>query len=40
MDYRLGGGWTDGWVDKPLSGTIQGDEMTVKKIFGYLQVPY
>ncbi|RKL46406.1 hypothetical protein BFJ70_g2898 [Fusarium oxysporum] len=36
----FGGGWTEGWVDKPLSGTIKGDEMTVKKIFGYLQVLY
>ncbi|RKK56575.1 hypothetical protein BFJ67_g3859 [Fusarium oxysporum f. sp. cepae] len=36
----FGGGWTEGWVDKPLSGTITGDEMTVKKIFGYLQVLY
>ncbi|KAF5629990.1 kinase-like (PK-like) [Fusarium tjaetaba] len=34
----FGGGWTEGWVDEELSGTVKGDEMAVKKIFEYLQV--
>ncbi|KAI1018025.1 hypothetical protein LB504_003990 [Fusarium proliferatum] len=34
----FGGGWTEGWVDEELSGTVKGDEVAVKKIMGYLQV--
>lgn len=34
----FGGGWTEGWVDEDLSGTIQGGEVAVKKIMEYLQV--
>ncbi|KAF9767661.1 hypothetical protein IL306_015138 [Fusarium sp. DS 682] len=34
----FGGGWTEGWVDEDLSGTVAGDEIAVKKIFEYLQV--
>ncbi|KAF5966169.1 kinase domain-containing protein [Fusarium bulbicola] len=34
----FGGGWTEGWVDEELSGTVEGDEMAVRKIMEYLQV--
>ncbi|CVK91279.1 uncharacterized protein FMAN_09422 [Fusarium mangiferae] len=34
----FGGGWTEGWVDEELSGTVKGDEVAVKKIMEYLQV--
>lgn len=34
----FGGGWTDGWVDQELSGTVEGDELAVKKIFEFLEV--
>jgi tRNA A-37 threonylcarbamoyl transferase component Bud32 len=35
----FGGGWTEGWVDEELSGTVETDEMAVRKIMEYLQVP-
>ncbi|UNI17090.1 hypothetical protein JDV02_003468 [Purpureocillium takamizusanense] len=34
----FGGGWTDGWVEQELSGTIEGDELAVRKIFEFLGV--
>ncbi|KAF5621987.1 kinase-like (PK-like) [Fusarium sp. NRRL 52700] len=34
----FGGGWTEGWVDEELSGTVKGDEVAVRKIMEYLQV--
>ncbi|KAM0321440.1 hypothetical protein ACHAQA_010116 [Verticillium albo-atrum] len=34
----FGGGWTDGWVTPDLSGTVEGDEIAVQKIFEFLQV--
>lgn len=34
----FGGGWTEGWVDEDLSGTVQGDEVAVQRIFEYLGV--
>ncbi|EEY16059.1 conserved hypothetical protein [Verticillium alfalfae VaMs.102] len=34
----FGGGWTDGWATRELSGTVEGDEMAVKKIFDFLEV--
>ncbi|KAK7414162.1 hypothetical protein QQX98_006948 [Neonectria punicea] len=34
----FGGGWTDGWVTPELSGTVEGDDMAVEKIFEFLEV--
>ncbi|KAG5748479.1 hypothetical protein H9Q70_008855 [Fusarium xylarioides] len=34
----FGGGWTEGWVDEELSGTVKGDNVAVRKIMEYLQV--
>ncbi|CZR42605.1 uncharacterized protein FPRO_09908 [Fusarium proliferatum ET1] len=34
----FGGGWTEGWVDEELSGTVKGDEVAIKKIMEYLQI--
>ncbi|KAF5611235.1 kinase-like (PK-like) [Fusarium subglutinans] len=34
----FGGGWTEGWVDEELSGTVEGDEVAVRKTMEYLQV--
>lgn len=34
----FGGGWTDGWVEPELSGTVEGDELAVKKILAFLDV--
>ncbi|KAH7168451.1 hypothetical protein DER46DRAFT_623910 [Fusarium sp. MPI-SDFR-AT-0072] len=34
----FGGGWTEGWVDEELSGTVKGDEVAVRKIIEYLQI--
>ncbi|KAK3179305.1 hypothetical protein K4F52_009208 [Lecanicillium sp. MT-2017a] len=34
----FGGGWTEGWLDHELAGTIEGDELAVKKIFAFLGV--
>ncbi|KAK3936889.1 hypothetical protein QBC46DRAFT_393995 [Diplogelasinospora grovesii] len=34
----FGGGWTDGWVEPELSGTVEGDELAVKKILEFLEV--
>ncbi|KAJ3490179.1 hypothetical protein NLG97_g5844 [Lecanicillium saksenae] len=34
----FGGGWTDGWLDRELSGTIEGDATVVRKIFELLDV--
>ncbi|KAI4868857.1 hypothetical protein F4820DRAFT_408951 [Hypoxylon rubiginosum] len=34
----FGGGWTDGWVSQELSGTVEGDEMALKRIFEYLEI--
>lgn len=34
----FGGGWTDGWLDQELSGTVEGDELAVKKIREFLEV--
>ncbi|KAK7415189.1 hypothetical protein QQZ08_012417 [Neonectria magnoliae] len=34
----FGGGWTDGWVTPELSGTVEGDDMAVGKIFEFLEV--
>lgn len=34
----FGGGWTDGWVEPELSGTMEGDKLAVKKILEFLEV--
>jgi serine/threonine-protein kinase RIO1 len=34
----FGGSWTDGWVDKELRETREGDEQAVKRILDFLQV--
>ncbi|KAI0378202.1 hypothetical protein F5Y04DRAFT_262678 [Hypomontagnella monticulosa] len=34
----FGGGWTDGWVDEELEGTVDGDEQAVQKILNFLDV--
>lgn len=34
----FGGGWTDGWLDHELSGTVEGDNVAVQKIFDFLAV--
>lgn len=34
----FGGGWTDGWVDQELSGTVEGDEVALKKICKFLEI--
>ncbi|KAI1769726.1 hypothetical protein F4818DRAFT_435424 [Hypoxylon cercidicola] len=34
----FGGGFTDGWVDKELADTAEGDEQAVKKIMDFLNV--
>lgn len=34
----FGGGWTDGWVEPELSGTVEGDKLAVKKILEFLEV--
>ncbi|KAI9708960.1 MAG: hypothetical protein M1820_003654 [Bogoriella megaspora] len=34
----FGGSWTDGWVDKELAGTIQGDEQALRKILNFLNI--
>ncbi len=34
----FGGGWTDGWVDQELGGTMEGDELAVNKILEFLNV--
>ncbi|KAK5257375.1 hypothetical protein LTR16_000856 [Cryomyces antarcticus] len=34
----FGGSWTDGWVDKELAGTIQGDKQALNKITQFLLV--
>ncbi|KAM0424938.1 hypothetical protein ACHAPT_009739 [Fusarium lateritium] len=34
----FGGGWTEGWVQPELSGTIEGDELAVRKILEFLEV--
>ncbi|TPX12507.1 uncharacterized protein E0L32_000684 [Thyridium curvatum] len=34
----FGGGWTDGWVERELSGTVEGDEMALRKIVEWLEV--
>lgn len=39
----FGGGWTNGWADRELSGTVEGDLMAVKKIrefFGSLTIDF
>ncbi|KAK4162979.1 hypothetical protein QBC43DRAFT_264850 [Cladorrhinum sp. PSN259] len=33
----FGGGWTDGWVDEALAGTVDGDEQAVEKITEFLR---
>ncbi|KAI0399834.1 hypothetical protein F4802DRAFT_587586 [Xylaria palmicola] len=34
----FGGGWTDGWVSRELSGTVEGDLVAVGKIVEFLEV--
>ncbi|OTB05004.1 hypothetical protein M426DRAFT_73131 [Hypoxylon sp. CI-4A] len=34
----FGGGWTDGWVSRELSGTVEGDFMTVSEILEFLRI--
>ncbi|KAI1779111.1 hypothetical protein F4818DRAFT_455289 [Hypoxylon cercidicola] len=35
----FGGGWTEGcWVDQESSGTIEGDEIALRKIFEFLEI--
>lgn len=34
----FGGSWTNGWVDKELAGTVQGDEQALRKIDRYLNI--
>ncbi|KPM42599.1 hypothetical protein AK830_g3952 [Neonectria ditissima] len=34
----FGGGWTNGWLTPELTGTIEGDELAVKKIVEFLEV--
>ncbi|KAI1812944.1 hypothetical protein GGS20DRAFT_508771 [Poronia punctata] len=34
----FGGGWTDGWVSRELSGTVEGDLVAVEKICEFLEV--
>ncbi|TPX11580.1 uncharacterized protein E0L32_007791 [Thyridium curvatum] len=34
----FGGGWTEGWVDEGLAGTVDGDEQAVQKILDFLGV--
>lgn len=34
----FGGGWTQGWVEEQLSGTVEGDEIAVKRILECLQI--
>jgi hypothetical protein len=34
----FGGSWTDGWVDRELRETREGDEQAVKRILDFLQV--
>ncbi len=32
------GGYTEGWVDKELADTVEGDEQAVKKIIEFLNI--
>lgn len=34
----FGGGWTDGWLNQDVAGTIEGDDLAVRKIFEFLDV--
>lgn len=34
----FGGGWTDGWVDKELADTVEGDQQALIKIDEFLKV--
>lgn len=34
----FGGGWTDGWVDEKLQGTVEGDKQGVARILKFLDV--
>lgn len=34
----FGGGWTEGWISQELAGTVEGDELAVKKIFEFLRI--
>jgi hypothetical protein len=34
----FGGGWTDGWLNEELAGTVEGDQVAVKKISDFLEV--
>ncbi|KAJ3480607.1 hypothetical protein NLG97_g8034 [Lecanicillium saksenae] len=34
----FGGGWTDGWVDQELAGTVEGDKQAVRRMLEFLQV--
>lgn len=34
----FGGGWTEGWVDREVSGTAEGDNVAMQKIFEFLGV--
>ncbi|KAI0529984.1 hypothetical protein GGR58DRAFT_494970 [Xylaria digitata] len=36
----FGGGFTDGWVEKELAGTVEGDKQAVQKIVDFLGVEY
>ncbi|KAL8297346.1 hypothetical protein RB597_006443 [Gaeumannomyces tritici] len=34
----FGGGWTKGWVDEDLAGTVAGDEQAIRNIASFLKV--
>lgn len=34
----FGGSWTEGWVDKELADTIQGDQQALEKIVQFLRI--
>lgn len=34
----FGGSWTDGWIQKELAGTTQGDKQALKKIIQFLHI--
>ena len=35
----FGGGWTEGWVAREQSGSMEGDDVAVKRIYEYLGLP-
>ena len=34
----FGGGWTEGWIDKELADTVEGDEQAVKRIMQFMDI--